>query len=163
MTVRKILVASALSLCLAAPAYAGVLGIGGSGGADIGLDDEAARTGLGLGGRAKADMGGAKVGAGASVGADANVATPDVSGAATSTEASGRAGGDAAASSAHIVAVRASEKLQSLGYSSVRLASGADVKAGSDLKFAAVNPKGENVVVTMDSETNAIVSEESRL
>lgn len=162
MTVRKILVAGVLSVGLAVPAYAGVLGIGGGGDANIGLDGDAAKTAIDLGARSKVGVGGADASAGASAGVNAEVGTPDTSQTVRSTGASGRAGAAAAASSANVMAVRASEKLQSLGYSNVRLASGLAAKAGSDLKFDAVNPKGENVVVTMNGETSAIVDEESR-
>lgn len=163
MTVRKILVAGVLSVGLAAPAYAGVLGIGGGSDANIGLDGDAAGAAIGLGAGGKAGVGGANASAGASADVNAGVGTPDISRTARSTGASGRAGAEAAASSANVMAVRASEKLQSLGYSDVRLASGLDAKAGSDLKFDAINPKGENVVVTMNGETSAIVDEDSRL
>ncbi len=163
MTIRKILVASMLSVGLAVPAYAGVLGIGGESDANIGLDERGAGAGLGLGAGARGGIGGTNARAGVSADVNADVGTPDVSRTIQSTGESGRAGAEAAASSANVMAVRASEKLQSLGYSKVRLASDLDAKAGSDLKFDAVNPKGENVAVTMNGETSAIVNEESRL
>lgn len=156
--VRKFLVAGFVCAALAAPAHAGVLGVGGGGAAGIGLGGGAANADIGLGTRVR--TGGVSANTSADAHADAD--TPDVGRAASRSVNGGAQTVDTKASATSATAMHAAQRLQSMGYSKVQLMGSEGAAADANLKFDAVNPDGKNVLVTMNAETNSIVEEHSK-